>query len=456
MNLSRDRFYMLVLLLTSSALRLINIGYSDYQGDEIKAFFIPETGQTWLEFLLDQRKGPLQFVVTGILGLFDPQYNNQLLIRLPFALAGVAAVAAFYLLLKRYFSLDVAFFAALFFATNGFLVSFARIVQYQSFVILFMILAVYWLDKAVRDSDFHVRGLYLGLLAWALAILFHYDGVFIAPIMFYLLYRWFRVSDQALISQLRPFIFAGSIAALLLAIFYIPFVISLSQSTLNYWSARVSEEASTRISSSTVLFSVYQPIYTLKLYTILSAVGVIAALGYLLARKFNFMGKITDRMSEFEGLTWENLLVFAGWIVLPYAFMEVLVYNPGTHIYSYLIPALIFPSFGLAALKAITRLLIGERIGAWLAWAGVLGLFGFLFAQSYSIFVDHRYEYPWEDEPFLVWTISKPNTSLQQDYHLALFGFPYYRNWESVRDYILTAPPASGYTTNERRTIARF
>lgn len=36
----------------SAALRLINLGYSNYQGDEVKALFLLEPGETVFEFLL--------------------------------------------------------------------------------------------------------------------------------------------------------------------------------------------------------------------------------------------------------------------------------------------------------------------------------------------------------------------------------------------------------------------
>ena len=41
--------------------RFYNLGYSDYQGDEIKAFFNPKADGDYFKFLIDQRKGPNQF-----------------------------------------------------------------------------------------------------------------------------------------------------------------------------------------------------------------------------------------------------------------------------------------------------------------------------------------------------------------------------------------------------------
>ena len=81
MRLSKFYKYLLlsVLLISAFYLRFANLGYSDFQGDEIKALLLPDSGQTISDFLLTQRKGPMQFFVTYILGIFDPSYRNQFL-----------------------------------------------------------------------------------------------------------------------------------------------------------------------------------------------------------------------------------------------------------------------------------------------------------------------------------------------------------------------------------------
>ena len=90
--------YLPLLLLIAGLLwlRLVNLGYSDYQGDEIKALFLPQESQSLFDFLLVQRKGPVQFVVTYLIGFLDPAYQNQFLTRLPFAVASVLAAIIFY------------------------------------------------------------------------------------------------------------------------------------------------------------------------------------------------------------------------------------------------------------------------------------------------------------------------------------------------------------------------
>lgn len=81
------------LVIISIYLRFYNLGYSDYQGDEIKAFYLPEQSQTISDFLLDQRKGPTQFIITYVIKVFDPMYENRFLVRMPFAIASLLSVS---------------------------------------------------------------------------------------------------------------------------------------------------------------------------------------------------------------------------------------------------------------------------------------------------------------------------------------------------------------------------
>ena len=107
--------YFLIIITLTIILRVINLGYSDFQGDEIKALFLPDSGSSNIEFLLDQRKGPIQFVVTYLLKFIDPTYTNQPLIRLPFAIAGILSVVYFYKLLQNLYNPKIAFYASFFF-----------------------------------------------------------------------------------------------------------------------------------------------------------------------------------------------------------------------------------------------------------------------------------------------------------------------------------------------------
>ena len=410
-------------------LRFINLGYSDYQGDEIKAFFLPTTGQRATEFLLDQRKGPVQFLITAFLKIFNPSYDNQLLMRLPFALAGTLAVYFFYKLVKIHFGKKIAFYSAFFIATNGFFIAFSRIVQYQSFVIFFAILALYCFTLAITKEKWIIRGIYLGFIFWSLSILSHYDGVFIAPFALFILSKWYK--EINIEKKKKQTHFAGAILSggLLLALFYIPFILSISQATKDYWLGRL-EGVGGKISSSRYLFSVYQPIYVLHIYTILSILGIIKSL----------MFKKT------------NLLAVLLWFLLPFSFMELLVEVPGTHIFNYLLPLTVIMGFGINFIEDFLKRFLGWFKTNALLIPGIFIIFVFLFLQASAIFLDHSREYPWESEQFLLWEFPKPTPI----FHLSMFGFPYFRHWEAIGEVVRTTENNGYYSTNERSTISRY
>lgn len=451
----------------------MNLGYSDFQGDEIKALFLPEPDQTVQEFLLEQRKGPLQFLITYLIKFIDPLYQDQFLNRIPFAIAGFLSILFFYGFVKEIYGKKIAAYASFFFITNGFLIAFSRIVQYQSFVILFMLSSLYFLKK---------KNIYLGLISWALSILAHYDGVFIFPLVSYFIYEYLTNSEEIKNNKsikhfkfklfkanlvlnskrLKHFIVSGFISLSLLLAFYIPFVINVMQdvSTQDYWLGRITGDVSSKLSNSNYLFTVYQPIYVIHIYYFLSIIGLglVIYLLFLSNIKFKLFKSIFKVITSFISFNTENKNITFGilfWFFVSIVFMEVFVSIPGTHIYTYLIPLMIFMGIGISLLEGIFKGLLRKIINIstvnLLFVFGVSLVFTFIFAQSFSIFVDNKQEYPWESEKFLLWTFPQPTPV----YHLSMFGFPYFRDWEGIQEFVLSSKSQPAYSTNERESISR-
>ncbi|MFZ5424987.1 MAG: ArnT family glycosyltransferase [Patescibacteria group bacterium] len=435
-------FAYISLAVVATWLRLMNLGYSDYQGDEIKALFLIDPNESVSEFLLSQRKGPIQFLITFLLKFLDPEYMNRFLIRLPFAFAGIFAVYFFYKFLQLHFNKKVSFYATFFFATNGFLIAFARIVQYQSFVILFMVLALYTFSLAAKKENWSKKGIYLGFIFWALSILSHYDGVFIFPFVVYILVEWgkkyvFDVDEK--FEHLKHLFLSLFISGVLMALFYIPFIFAITDATASYWQGRIVGTGG-KIASSIVLFRVYQPIYVFHIYTLLSVFG----LGVLIKDYLN--------LKEYKSIA------LITWALLPFLFLEVFVSIPGTHIYTYLIPLMVLMGIGV---KGIERFMyyvsgrlapIAKPIVRYINIAGILVIFTFIFLQVNAIFVDHTAEYPWEPEKFLLWEFHQPSPA----FHLSMFGFPYYRHWDEIGQYVTSTENNGYYSTNERSSISRY
>ena len=458
----KDNFQEIIILVVSSVLRLTHLGYSDFQGDEIKALYLPAGNQSLVDFIMEQRKGPIQFLITYLLKFIDPTYENQFLLRLPFALAGVLSVFVFYKFVKMHFGNKIAFYSSLFFATNGLFVAFSRIVQYQSFTIFFAILCLYFLSRANKNEKFYLSGIYLGLISWALSILSHYDGVFIFPFVFYLLFNWFKNPSISKNSKILTFFIAGLLSIGILGIFYIPFMTSVDIKTSDYWLNRITGASSGKISSSKYLFKLYQPIFTLGAYGVFSVLGTIfILLGFfstfiLKIKKLpqfikDFFSHTTDIMQSIKKDKIRTISLFL-WVGIAVLFFEGYVYISGTHIYNYLIPTFILLGFGIVSIESAIFKVFEFQLVRIFNFLGVFTIFIFLIAQSYVIFIDHKKEYPWEKEKFLIWDFNKPDES----YHLSLFGFPYYRDWEGIRNFAKSHTDLIAYSSNERRQISGY
>ncbi len=406
------------LIFVSLWLRLINLGYSNYQGDEIKALYRPQSGQSMIDFLLNQRKGPIQFLITYIMSFVNPGYDNELLLRLPFAIAGILAIYFFYKFIKLEFGHEIAIYSSLFIAINGLFVGLTRIVQYQSFVILFSVLALYLISLSTKFEKWRVYGLYLGVFCWSVSILAHYDGIFITPFVIYLIYRWYVNGESSHKNkQAQHLFFVGTIFLVLISIFYLPFFFSLSESTKAYWTERISKQSV----SSTRTFMTYNPLFIIYLY---------AALGLLGLARIK-----------------ENFLVLL-WFLFPLLALETLVSNPGTHIYTYILPFSVLMAFGLEVFQKF----IFNRFTAKSLYINsffLILIYISSFLLSHLLFIDNQKEYPWENKRFL-------SLELKRQSRQSLFGFPYYRHWEKVGSYLKNTDRNGYFITNEKQSITRY
>src|SRR3990172_11953629 len=108
-KLSFEQTFLLLLVIASFSVRVSGLGYSHYYGDEIKTLYLDKTVAAF-EFLLDQRKGPVQFVATWVMEKISGGHNEAW-IRLPFSLASVLSVVVFYFVVKKLFGNTAAYFS---------------------------------------------------------------------------------------------------------------------------------------------------------------------------------------------------------------------------------------------------------------------------------------------------------------------------------------------------------
>lgn len=418
---------LVTLIIVSAWLRLANLGYSNYQGDEIKALAGPAQGQSLGDFLLEQRKGPVQFVLSYLIKLAHPSQANELLTRLPFAVAGILGIYFFYRLVNLHYGKKIAIYSAAFLSVNGLLIGLTRIVQYQSLVILFSILALYSFSLALKSQRWTITGIYTGMLLWAAAILSHYDGVFIAPFAIYLLARWYTSrSDLPATFRRKHLLIPAAMAVFLLGIFFIPYFFELKDTTLQYWLLRFAgEEELSGTPSSLFTFQLYNPLLAIYLYFFFGMLSI-----------FQF----------------RKALPIWLWFLFPWILLEAVIADPGTHVYTYILPACILVAIGITVLEQFARQLINNRSSPAVITGGTALIIIFLSIVSHLIFVDHTPEYPWEQRRILSWTIGAPDG----EYRVWAFGFPYNRQWDAIGEYITSTENNGYYATNENKSISGY
>lgn len=417
----------IVIFFFSFLLRFYNLNYSDYQGDEIKALFNVRNNKEFYEFLFDQKKGPNQFLLTSALRELSADYYNYFIVRFPFALAGILSVLIFYLVVKNYYQEKVAVYSAIFFGSSGFLVAFSRIVQYQSFVILLGLLSI--LCGQIFDQTKKKIFLYLGFISLALAILFHYDGIFFGVPFAVLVFKNILEDRKGLKSKVNYFL-SGLLFVGILASFYIPFVLNLDNATLSYFQERIEGVGGEQKTSSSLYnFNLYQPYFSFYIYLFFGIFGSFVIFKNI--RKLEYI----------------SVLI---WIFIAFLFMEILIKSPGTHIYTYLIPLMIVCGLGIEKVfSKITNKNFKIIFGLFLTTLTI-----HLYLQSYVLFVENSREYPWQDKNYFYFDLKALTQEDNKKYYLSLFGFPYNRNWLEIKEYLKNEN--ASYDSSEKSTIGNF
>src|SRR3989344_4969589 len=414
-----------VLLSVSFILRFPQLGYSHFYGDETKAVFYNKSISI-TDYLLDQRKGPVQFIITW---LTENTFNsfNEVYIRLPFALSGFLSVIIFYLIVRNMFGWKEAAFASSLFTLSGFNIAFSRTAQYQSVLIMFCLVSIF---LSLLYENNKVMLIFLSSIFLSLGILTHYDSLFFVIPAAMIFFKSSGIKNFTIYFLIPVIIFS--------TVFYGPYLINgyFSERTQNYVIRRITGQEY-RPSSS---------VYTMKVYN--------PDVFYLLIMLFSFFyfaneSEQNSRRRYFAtGINYKKITVFF-WFLIPFIVFELIFQNPGTHINNYLIPIYIMSGVGFVNLiekNSVSFKLKKIMIGTVTATLLVSLL---IKASVYIPFLNTGY--PWKDQ-YTLYNLRKANNN----YHLYLYGFPYYRGWDVVREYMLTKKGVRGIYTNDNAILAEY
>ncbi len=411
----KERVALILVAVSGAVLRFMYLGYSEFQGDEIKALYTG--GQTLFNFLSSQRKGPIEFLVTYLIKLVTGG-NSEFITRLPFAVAGFVSIFLLYFLIRDLYGKRVALVASLLFSFNGLFVAFSRIAQYQSFTYFFYLLSLYLFLKLKQSNK--IIFLYLGFISWGLGVLSHYDSVFILLPVAYCIFFWLRSGGFK--QKILHLIMGTLMLIALVALFYLPIYLNPTFfQTKSYLLTRLSG-GKEKVSSDIITLRLYSPF-----------------LFILLVPLFAFVGILFGRLK----------LIFSFlWFTPPFIALYFLVSVPGTHIYNYIIPMLVISAYGMVFLWDK----LSNTILRYVYLVFILLCLSFLFYQSYYLFVEHSIEYPWQEKNVLFWKAKMP----PEFYHLSIFGFPYNRNLKEVNAFVQQYKNIDSVASNEGSKLIRY
>ncbi len=473
----------LLLLGAGLLLRLGNLGYSDFQGDEARATLRAAAGlQGYEDVLFLHKKGPTEILLPAALYTLTG-HLTEATARLPFALANLAALFAVWLLGKRLFNSLAGWIAAMFFALDGYFIGFARIVQYQSIVFLMSILVVLILFRLVRRSLHPPQPLtgYLTLAALLLAtgLLSHYEGA-LAALPAALLWgvllwqqrsAWRRVAAATLV--------AAAAGGALLAAFYAPYIFNPRFAATYYYLTDRRIGGSPPYNNLLDVFlrtTLYSTTYYVLLLIGLTLAGMVRIFRQGLRRPWAAAASAAAVLLVVVTFANPAWLAIGGrdWIIVPFALLLAAVVltprqtvaervvwlwfaavmllalflteKPRTHVYTFFIPWLLI----CGQVAALGWHWLARRLGARPALlvggvaAGLLILLFGGYAYRYFVSSDEVMLNYFEKRPAGYWvTYDEPDNK-------ARFGFPLNNGWKVIGELYRQGELSGYFDSNEK------
>lgn len=158
---------------------LRSVGYFDYfnSGSQFSPVqLLPE--KQWWQDLSFHDGPPLTFFVQHV--FFKAFGDSPFTARLPVALVGIFSVLAMYFLGTALYDKNFGLIAATILAVSNYHVYISRVVFYESFMLLFIILTLLFLFKSLENS----RYLLLTFFCLGLALLSKYTAIVLIPVIF--------------------------------------------------------------------------------------------------------------------------------------------------------------------------------------------------------------------------------------------------------------------------------
>lgn len=407
MTKKTELYLLLLILIASVFLRFYQLGYSHFYGDEIKTLYLRKDVSAF-NFLMNQRKGPGQFVASWAMEKVSGGYS-ELWIRFPYAVVGTLLIFVFYYFVRQNFGTAAALYSSIFFSLSGFNIAFSRTAQYQVLYVLFGFLCLIF-AKFYHDSK-KTWTLLTPILFLSLALLSHYDALFFLVPLFFIVNK-------------KDFLKIALSGLFICLIFYLPNLLLgfFDSNTFGYISKRLIGENYLK-NNSLYTISAYNPLY---LYPVL--LSLLATVGFVKLKNDS-----------------KNMLL--AWFLVPFVVFQFFILNPGTHVHNYLLPLTVLSGLGANYLLSVSLKLKPFVLLVFSIF------FGLIFCLQLWVYVPAlNTGYPWRNTSFLGINTDR----VGNDYHLYLYGFPYYRGWDKIGEYMSAIKGVRSFYTNDNETVAEY
>jgi uncharacterized membrane protein len=192
LNSKFEPYYLWLILILATVLRLQNLAYRDFWYDEaFTGVAVKEKFGGMIQMIIDDVHPPLYYASLKIFASF---FNYSVYgIRLFSAIFGVLAIWAVYLFAKELYGKRAGLFAGLITAIAPFAIQYSQEARMYTMLSFFLLISAYFFLKALKtDStkNYVFWGIFLGL-----ACLTHYMGVVFSA-TFYLAYLAWNIFDE--------------------------------------------------------------------------------------------------------------------------------------------------------------------------------------------------------------------------------------------------------------------
>lgn len=408
-----ELFFLVILGVISFFLRFTDLGFHHYYGDEIKTLFLRKD-ESAIDFLMDQRKGPIQFLIVWFVEKISGTFEESL-IRLPFAIFGFLLVFVFYYFLRFTLGYNsfISLFAAFLVSLNGIYIAFSRTAQYQMVYMVFGFLMLIFFHKFLETKIKRDKIIYffLAFLFLTLGLLTHYDVLFFLLPLFLIFKEYKKSIILVIVSFISSLIFYGP------QVYYGFF----SENTTNYLIKRVTGEK---------YLPTYTP-YTLGLYNPLFLYFVVLIV-------FSLYGYWKSGSKERS--------VYFNWFFWPFLLLDFFVLVPGTHVHNYLLPLFILAGLGFDYLRKDIK-------QSWLLFSFVILLFVSIFMIQSQVFLPKfNTGYPFTNSTIFGFQMN----ALNKNYSTPIYGFVYNRSWYEISEYMNAQKRVQNFATNENKVVSEY